>query len=83
MLCKSVDEVIIVSGMSLVYFYLGILCLLVGIEMFHQILDRGEAGDQMGALVRGLKRDDVRRGHVLAKPSTISMHNHFVAQVWS
>lgn len=37
----------------------------------------------MGALVRGLKRDDVRRGHVLAKPNTISMHNHFVAQVRS
>jgi len=49
--------------------------------MFHQTLDRAEAGDQLGALVRGLKRDDIRRGHVLAKPGTVSMHNHFAAQV--
>jgi translation elongation factor EF-Tu-like GTPase len=55
--------------------------LLLGVEMFHQTLDRAEAGDQLGALVRGLKRDDVRRGHILAKPGTISMHNHFAAQV--
>jgi len=49
--------------------------------MFHQILDRAEAGDQLGALVRSLKRDEIRRGHILAKPGTISMHNHFAAQV--
>ena len=49
--------------------------------MFHQTLDRAEAGDQVGALLRGIKRDDVRRGHVLAKPGTVSMHNHFAAQV--
>jgi len=49
--------------------------------MFHQTLDRAEAGDQLGALIRGLKRDEVRRGHILAKPGTISMHNHFTAQV--
>ena len=39
-----------------------------GIEMFKQILERAEAGDQMGALVRGLKREDIRRGMMLAKP---------------
>jgi len=49
--------------------------------MFHQILERAEAGDQVGALVRGIKREDVRRGHVMAKPGTVSMHNHFSAQV--
>jgi len=49
--------------------------------MFHQTLDRAEAGDQLGALLRGLKRDDIRRGHVVAKPGTVSMHNHFAAQV--
>jgi len=49
--------------------------------MFHQMLDRAEAGDQVGALIRGIKRDDVRRGQILAKPGTISMHNHFAAQV--
>ena len=54
----------------------------IGVEMFHQTLDRAEAGDQLGALIRGLKRDELRRGHILAKPGTISMHNHFTAQVW-
>jgi len=49
--------------------------------MFHQTLDHAEAGDQVGALVRGIKRDDIRRGHILAKPGTVSMHNHFKAQV--
>jgi len=52
-----------------------------GVEMFNQTLDRAEAGDQVGALMRGIKREDVRRGHVLAKPGTVSMHNHFAAQV--
>ena len=52
-----------------------------GVEMFHQVLDRAEAGDQLGALVRALKRDELRRGQILAKPGTISMHNHFTAQV--
>jgi len=49
--------------------------------MFHQTLDRAEAGDQVGALLRGIKRDDIRRGQILAKPGTVSMHNHFTAQV--
>ncbi|ESO10425.1 hypothetical protein HELRODRAFT_186271 [Helobdella robusta] len=55
---------------------------ITGVEMFHQTLDRAEAGDQMGALLRGLKRDELRRGQVLAKPGTITMHNHFGAQVY-
>jgi len=55
--------------------------MVVGVEMFHQTLDHAEAGDQVGALVRGIKRDDIRRGHILAKPGTVSMHNHFKAQV--
>jgi len=53
-----------------------------GIEMFHQLLDRAEAGDQLGALVRGLKRQDLKRGHIVAKPNTINMHNHFKAQCY-
>jgi elongation factor Tu len=53
-----------------------------GVEMFHQTLDRAEAGDQLGALIRSLKRDELRRGHILAKPGSISMHNHFSAQVY-
>lgn len=49
--------------------------------MFRQILDRAEAGDQMGALVRGLKKEEMRRGMVLAKPGSVTAYNHFGAQV--
>ncbi|XP_041349990.1 elongation factor Tu, mitochondrial-like [Gigantopelta aegis] len=53
-----------------------------GIEMFHKNLDRAEAGDQLGALIRNIKRDDVRRGYVLAKPGTIGLHNRFETQIY-
>ena len=53
-----------------------------GIEMFCKELDRGEAGDQIGALLRGLKRDDVRRGQVLAAPGTLKPHSKFEAQIY-
>ncbi|KAI1884749.1 hypothetical protein AGOR_G00229710 [Albula goreensis] len=53
-----------------------------GIEMFHQSLDRAEAGDNLGALVRGLKREDVRRGMVMSKPSSIQPHQKVQAQVY-
>lgn len=53
-----------------------------GIEMFHQNLDRAEAGDNLGALVRGLKREDVRRGMVLCKPGSIQPHSTVEAQVY-
>ncbi|XP_060678902.1 elongation factor Tu, mitochondrial isoform X2 [Hemiscyllium ocellatum] len=53
-----------------------------GIEMFHQNLDRAEAGDNLGALVRGLKREDVRRGMVLCKPDSIRPHRKVEAQVY-
>ena len=49
--------------------------------MFKQLLDKAEAGDQLGALVKGVKKEDCRRGMVLAKPGTVEMHNHFKAQV--
>lgn len=52
-----------------------------GIEMFHQSLDQAEAGDNLGALVRGLKRDDVRRGMVMSKPGSIKPHQKVKAQV--
>ena len=48
-----------------------------GIESFHKQMDYGESGDQVGILVRGVKRDDVQRGMVMAKPNSISSHNHF------
>ncbi|WP_423140629.1 elongation factor Tu [Parablastomonas sp. CN1-191] len=53
-----------------------------GVEMFRKLLDQGEAGDNIGALVRGLKREDVERGQVLAKPGTVNPHTDFAAEVY-
>ncbi|XP_076609677.1 elongation factor Tu, mitochondrial [Chaetodon auriga] len=53
-----------------------------GIEMFHKSLDRAEAGDNMGALIRGLKREEVRRGMVMCKPGSIKPHQKVKAQVY-
>ncbi|XP_067683498.1 elongation factor Tu, mitochondrial-like [Haliotis asinina] len=53
-----------------------------GIEMFHKNLDRSEAGDQVGALIRSIKRDDLKRGFVLAKPGTVKQHNRFESQIY-
>lgn len=55
---------------------------ITGIEMFHQILEEAHAGDQLGALVRGLKRDEIRRGMVMCKPGTMKAHDHIEAQVY-
>lgn len=52
-----------------------------GIEMFHKSLDRAEAGDNLGALVRGLKREDLRRGMVMCKPGAIQPYQKIQAQV--
>ena len=53
-----------------------------GVEMFRKLLDRGEAGDNIGALLRGVKREDVERGQVLAKPSSITPHVKFSGEVY-
>lgn len=53
----------------------------VGLEMFHKSLDKGQAGDQLGALVRGIKREDIRRGMVMCVPGTVSSHTKVKAQV--
>jgi elongation factor Tu len=53
-----------------------------GVEMFHKTLDQGEAGDAVGCLIRGIERDDVERGQVLAKPNTIKPQTHFEGQVY-
>jgi len=55
---------------------------ITGIEMFHKIVDQGQAGDNLGALLRGLKRDDVERGQSLAKPGTVTPHATFKAAVY-
>ena len=53
-----------------------------GVEMFRKLLDRGEAGDNIGALLRGTKRDDVERGQVLAAPGSITPHTKFKAEAY-
>lgn len=53
-----------------------------GVEMFRKLLDQGQAGDNVGILLRGTKREDVERGQVLAKPSTITPHTYFTAEVY-
>jgi elongation factor Tu len=53
-----------------------------GVEMFRKLLDEGQAGDNIGALLRGVKRDDVERGQVLAKPGSITPHTKFSAEVY-
>jgi elongation factor Tu len=53
-----------------------------GVEMFRKLLDQGQAGDNVGVLLRGTKRDDVERGQVLAKPGSITPHTKFEAEVY-
>ncbi|AUB80476.1 elongation factor Tu [Candidatus Thiodictyon syntrophicum] len=53
-----------------------------GVEMFRKLLDQGQAGDNIGVLLRGTKREDVERGQVLAKPKSITPHTHFEAEVY-
>jgi elongation factor Tu len=53
-----------------------------GVEMFKKLLDQGEAGDNAGILLRGLKREDVERGQVLAKPKSIKAHTQFMGEVY-
>jgi len=53
-----------------------------GVEMFRKILDRGEAGDNVGLLLRGVDKDEIRRGQVIAKPGSITPHTKFKAEVY-
>ena len=53
-----------------------------GVEMFRKLLDQGEAGDNVGVLLRGTKREDVERGQVLAKPGSITPHTKFEAETY-
>ena len=53
-----------------------------GVEMFRKLLDSGEAGDNIGALLRGTKKEDVERGQVLAKPGSITPHTNFKSEVY-
>ncbi|MBS0883835.1 elongation factor Tu, partial [Pantoea sp. JGM49] len=53
-----------------------------GVEMFRKLLDQGQAGENCGVLLRGIKREDIQRGQVLAKPGTIKPHTKFVSEVY-
>jgi elongation factor Tu len=53
-----------------------------GVEMFRKILDEGRAGDNVGVLLRGIKREEIERGQVLAKPGSITPHTNFEASVY-
>ena len=53
-----------------------------GVEMFRKILDRGEAGDNVGLLLRGIEKTDIRRGMVICKPGSVTPHTHFKAEVY-
>jgi elongation factor Tu len=55
---------------------------ITGVEMFRKLLDQGEAGDNVGLLIRGVKREDIERGQVLCKPGSITPHKKFKAQVY-
>jgi elongation factor Tu len=53
-----------------------------GVEMFRKLLDQGQAGDNVGVLLRGTKREDVQRGQVLCKPASVKPHTHFTAEIY-
>jgi elongation factor Tu len=53
-----------------------------GVEMFHKILDEGQAGDNLGLLLRGIDREEVERGMVIAKPGSITPHTKFMGEVY-
>jgi elongation factor Tu len=53
-----------------------------GVEMFHKLLDQGQAGDNIGALLRGVKKEEVERGQVLCKPGSITPHTNFESNVY-
>jgi elongation factor Tu len=55
---------------------------ITGVEMFRKLLDQGQAGDNVGVLLRGVKREDIERGQVLAKPGSITPHTKFKAEAY-
>jgi elongation factor Tu len=56
--------------------------IVTGVEMFRKLLDQGQAGDNVGVLLRGIKKEDVERGQVLAKPGSINPHTNFKSEVY-
>src|SRR5438477_843181 len=75
-ICKVGDEIEIVGLRATQK------TVVTGVEMFRKLLDEGRAGDNVGCLLRGTKKEDVERGQVLAKPGSITPHTNFLAQVY-
>ena len=60
----------------------GLKSTVTGVEMFRKILDRGEAGDNVGLLLRGTEKAQIKRGMIICKPGTVKPHSHFKAEVY-
>jgi elongation factor Tu len=60
----------------------GLKSTITGVEMFRKILDRGEAGDNVGLLLRGIEKDQIKRGMIICKPGSVTPHAHFKAEVY-
>jgi elongation factor Tu len=60
----------------------GLKSTVTGVEMFRKILDRGEAGDNVGLLLRGIEKSQIKRGMIICKPGTVKPHSHFKAEVY-
>jgi elongation factor Tu len=80
-----IESGVILSGENVEIIGMGaekLKSVVTGVEMFRKILDRGEAGDNAGLLLRGIDKDDIRRGMVIAKPGSITPHTHFRGEVY-
>ncbi|MDD5570503.1 MAG: elongation factor Tu [Bacteroidales bacterium] len=80
-----IESGVILSGENVEIIGMGaekLKSVVTGVEMFRKILDRGEAGDNAGLLLRGIDKDDIRRGMVIAKPGSITPHTHFKGEVY-
>jgi len=70
------------DGIEIIGYHPTVKTIVTGVEMFNKTLDEGQAGDNVGVLLRGTKKEEVRRGQVLAKPGSITPHTEFEAEVY-
>jgi elongation factor Tu len=84
-MCFRIERGIINSGEAVDILGMGaenLKSTVTGVEMFRKILDRGEAGDNVGLLLRGIDKDQIRRGMVICKPGSVTPHSEFKAEVY-
>merc|ERR1712227_167194 len=77
-----IEDVFSISGRGIVGIKEPVKTTCTGVEMFRKLLDSGQAGDNVGILLRGIKREEVERGQVLSKPGSITPHTKFEAKVY-